>query len=194
MQDQIGKENDNFCLIALGANLPGATGDTAKNLIYSLRLIEAAGIRITNQSHWYATRAYPKESGPDFINAVVRAETDLDAPAILHHLHDIEAQIGRTRNLRWGARICDLDLLSWNDCILPNLETFEYWRNLPFARQTKETPTELILPHPRIQDRGFVLVPLAEILPDWVHPVLGKTAKAMRDALPKATLQEIRPI
>lgn len=153
-----------------------------------------AGLRITCKSRWYATPAFPPGSGPDFINAVVEVKTDLGPAETLAVLHRIEAEIGRTREVRWGARVCDLDLLAWEDTVQPDAAAVRHWMQLSPERQLTEAPEHLILPHPRIQDRAFVLVPLAEIRPDWRHPVLGRTAAELRDALPRAELDQIRPI
>lgn len=98
------------------------------------------------------------------------------------------------RTVRWGPRILDLDLLGVSDLILPDAATFAAWMTLSAENQTLKWPDQLILPHPRLQDRAFVLVPLAEIAPDWMHPVLGRTVLEMRDALPTADLDQIVPL
>jgi 2-amino-4-hydroxy-6-hydroxymethyldihydropteridine diphosphokinase len=109
-------------------------------------------------------------------------------------LHRIEDVFGRKRDRRWAGRTLDLDLLACGNVVLPDLESYGHWRDLDPADQTRLAPDRLILPHPRLQDRGFVLVPLAEIAPDWKHPVSGLTALQMRDALPATDLLAIRPL
>jgi 2-amino-4-hydroxy-6-hydroxymethyldihydropteridine diphosphokinase len=109
-------------------------------------------------------------------------------------LHRIEAELGRTRGQRWAARVCDLDLLDYDGEVLPNMEIWQHWRGLSPAAQAKQTPDQLILPHPRMQDRAFVLVPLSEIAPAWRHPVLGETARELRDKLPKSEIERIHVI
>jgi 2-amino-4-hydroxy-6-hydroxymethyldihydropteridine diphosphokinase len=113
---------------------------------------------------------------------------------VLAALHRIEAKMGRTRENRWEPRLCDLDLIAYDDIIWPDLETFEEWKSLDLSSQRTKTPEQLVLPHPRLQDRSFVLVPLNEIAPDWVHPVTGITVSKMLAALPAEDLLQISEI
>ncbi len=100
--------------------------------------------------------------------------------------------MGRKRTVRWGARTVDLDLLAVGAEIRPDRATQDHWRNLAPADQAIKAPDQLILPHPRIQDRAFVLVPLADIAPDWVHPILGKTVLEMLNDLPEADKEDVK--
>ena len=88
----------------------------------------------------------------------------------------------------------DLDLIALGQAVLPDMATQRAWAGLPPERAARETPGELILPHPRLADRGFVLVPLAEIAPDWRHPVTGVTVAEMLAARPDEERSEIRPL
>ncbi|NOR63290.1 MAG: 2-amino-4-hydroxy-6-hydroxymethyldihydropteridine diphosphokinase [Rhodobacteraceae bacterium] len=180
--------------VALGSNLQTATRTSLEMVNEALGLFAGAAIRITKQSQWYSAPAFPEGNGPDYVNGVVEIESDLPAKAILAALHDIEAELGRTRPKRWAARVIDLDLLAYGDEIAPNPAVFAQWQGLPLTEQMQAAPEELILPHPRMQDRAFVLKPLAEIAPDWQHPVLGQSASVLLAALPAEARNEIRPL
>ena len=102
--------------------------------------------------------------------------------------------MGRVRTQRWGQRVIDLDLLAAGDRVLPDPATQRHWMDLPEDQQRRLAPDTLILPHPRLHQRAFVLVPLADVAPDWVHPVLGQSVAQMRDALDPAEVAQIRPL
>ncbi len=196
----IGNQGQNFAnlprkgYVALGSNLGSATRTSLEMVNEALGLFAGAAIRIIKQSQWYSAPAFPAGSGPDYVNGVVEIESDLPAEAVLAALHTIESALGRTRPKRWAARVVDLDLLAMGDEIAPSPEGFAHWQALPLEAQMQAAPAEMILPHPRLQDRAFVLKPLAEIAPDWRHPVLGKTARALLAALPAEARNEIRPL
>ena len=180
--------------IALGSNLDTATKTSSEFLEDSLKLLNTTEIRITRTSKAYRTPAFPAGNGPDYVNAVVEIETTLAATAVLAALHDIENTLGRARPARWASRVIDLDLIALGAEVAPDAATFDHWLSLPLSAQMKTAPSELILPHPRLQDRAFVLVPLAEIAPKWRHPVLEETAEALLAALPAADRAEINAL
>ena len=111
--------------------------------------------------------------------------------SLLRALHAVEAAFGRSRDQRWGQRTLDLDLLAADDVILPDLATYREWRKLAPDSQKELAPDTLILPHPRLQDRAFVLVPLADIVPDWCHPVTGLTVTEMVSNLPESDVAAV---
>jgi 2-amino-4-hydroxy-6-hydroxymethyldihydropteridine diphosphokinase len=150
--------------------------------------------KIVAVSRFFKTPAHPAGAGPDFVNAAALLETPLSPERLLAALHAIEADHGRTRDQRWGDRTLDLDLLLLGDRVLPDAATLRRWIELPADRQRREVPDHLILPHPRLQDRGFVLIPLAEIAPAWRHPLTGITVAAMAAALPEAGKAAICPV
>lgn len=186
------------CLIALGGNTASAAGPPAKTLMAALAVLSEVGFPVLAQSRFWQTPCFPVGAGPDFVNACAQLAVDplmTDGPqAVLAALHQVEARFGRTRAARWSSRTLDLDLLAIGDRVLPDAATQDAWRMLAPDLQMTRTPDRLILPHPRLQDRAFVLVPLAEIAPDWRHPRLGLTVTAMRDALPAADRAALQPL
>ena len=192
LQAQFKLGSETYSIIALGSNGQERVEDNLKEVESSLKDIEQAGLRILNQSSFYQTPCFPAGAGPDFVNAVVIVESDKSARAILDCLHEIEHDRGRIRAKRWGQRVIDIDLLAKGEQVCPDADTVLRWVHLPLNEQLEKAPDQLILPHPRIQDRGFVLVPLVEIAPDWRHPVLGLSAKEMLEALPAQEMAEIK--
>lgn len=183
-------------LIALGANLPNDGLPPGETLRVALEALPGEGLRVLRASRLYATPCFPPGAGPDYVNAAasLRPDAGMDARAILAALHRIEDAHGRARAQRWGMRTLDLDLLAIGNLILPDPATAADWRALPPAAQIAATPDRLILPHPRLQDRAFVLVPLAEIAPRWRHPALGLTAAALLGRLPRADVLAVTPL
>lgn len=190
-------QNDvtSIAFIALGSNLPLNDGGTSEQVIRrALATLSEGATNCTGKSQLFETPCFPAGSGPNYINAAARVQTTLSANALLAHLHRIEAEFGRERQQRWGQRTLDLDLLAYDDLIAPDVATHAQWRSLPLSQQMTHAPDQLILPHPRLQDRAFVLVPLAEVAGEWRHPVLGLTASEMRDALPDTDRASVRRI
>lgn len=192
--DFISIQKHRLAAIALGGNAASPAGEPAETIAAALGDISRDVGPIVAVSRFFRTPAYPSGSGPEFVNAVVVADTSLEPARILEALHRIEARHGRVRQVRWGARTLDLDLLSLGDRILPDATTLRQWMDLPPARQAECAPDRLILPHPRLQDRAFVLIPLAEIAPRWRHPATGRTVAEMLWALPAADKAAVRPL
>ena len=137
--------------VALGSNL----GDKEANLRRALELLIERGVEIVKTSTFISTEPYGVTDQPTFLNGVCEVRTSLEPLALLHTLLEIEQEMGRVRLRHWGERNIDLDLLLYEDVVM-------------------DTP-ELKLPHPDMQNRDFVLLPLAEIAPELVHPTLQKT-------------------
>lgn len=148
-----------LCAIALGSNL----GDSLTTVNSALETIATIpNINIQTTSSWYQTAPVGPPQ-PDFINGCAILQVQMSPQSVLSTLLQIESQFGRTRQARWGPRSLDLDLLLYNDLIL-------------------DTPT-LQIPHPRMHERAFVLIPLAEITPTWIEPVSGKAIAELVQAV-----------
>jgi 2-amino-4-hydroxy-6-hydroxymethyldihydropteridine diphosphokinase len=142
-------------LIALGANLPSRAGPPDATLMAALADLQKHNVEIRAVSSFYRTQAWPDPADPPFINAVAELKTGLQPVALIGILHQLETDFGRKRSAPNAPRPLDIDLLDYD------------------GRIEAGPP---MLPHPRLERRGFVLVPLGEIAPAWRHPVSGKTA------------------
>lgn len=180
-------------LVALGSNAPSSAGDAAATLTAALARMQVlfGPLKI---SPFYKTPAIPAGAGPDFVNAACGFQTDLTPTDCLAALHGIEADFGRTRDIRWGQRTLDLDLIAHGAMIAPDRPTWDHWQQLAPDQQALTAPDQLILPHPRLAERAFVLVPLADVAPDWTHPVIGRTVRQMRDARPQDELATVKAL
>ncbi len=181
-------------LVALGANLTSSAGPPAETLRAAVAAMGDSGLEVAAVSPFYATPCFPPGAGPDYVNAAAVLRGAADPQTLLQTLHAVEAGFGRNRAQRWGRRVLDLDLIAFGAAVLPDAETQTLWRDLPLEDQITRTPDTLILPHPRLQDRAFVLIPLAQIAADWTHPILGRTVRGMADALPEAEKAQITPL
>jgi 2-amino-4-hydroxy-6-hydroxymethyldihydropteridine diphosphokinase len=151
-------------IIGLGANLESPRhGPPRTTLTKALKRLESLGVAVVRQSRWYRSEPFPQTlNQPSYVNGVVLVETKLEPLALLATLHRVESEFGRARSVVNAARVIDLDLLAHGERVLDG-----------------DGPGEPILPHPRLTERAFVLRPLAEIAPDWRHPVTGQTVATM---------------
>lgn len=183
-----------MALIAIGANLPFADNPPVQTVKEAIFRLSERGLALAGVSRLYTTPCFPKGAGPDYVNAALIGAWEGNAAELLGLLHAVESEFLRTRDVRWGMRTLDLDLLALGDQVLPNPEVWAAWRDLPLAAQMTRTPDELILPHPRLQDRPFVLVPLMDIAPDWIHPVTRQSVAEMTAALPETDKAEVKAL
>jgi 2-amino-4-hydroxy-6-hydroxymethyldihydropteridine diphosphokinase len=151
-------------LIGLGANLHSPLcGHPRDTLTAALAALATKGVVTLARSGWYRSAPIPPSEQPWFVNAVASMGTNIGAVALLALMHKIEIEFGRRRGQRNAARVLDLDLLDYRgECV---------------------ESADLTLPHPRLHQRRFVLEPLAEIAPEWRHPILGLSARQLLDAI-----------
>jgi len=178
----------------MGANLPSDIGPPEATINAALGALAGEKIEVLAVSRMFRSPAFPAGSGPDYVNGAVLCRTSLAVGEILPALHRIEQTHGRRRAKRWGARCLDIDLLAVGNQIRPDRATYVSWQALSVDEQLSKVPEQLILPHPRLHERAFVLIPLADIAPAWRHPVLGQTVAEMLAALPKSDLGAITPL
>ncbi len=153
--------------IGLGANLPHPRfGPPKATLEHVLGRLPEAGLRILARSPWYESTPVPASDQPWYVNGVVRAATALSPQEVLAALHGIEAELGRQRVELNEARSVDLDIIAFGNMILKG-------------------PESPIIPHPRMRERAFVLLPLSDLAPDWRHPGTGERISELIARLPR---------
>lgn len=141
--------------IAFGSNI----GDRKTNIEKSLRMLEEKNIKILSTSSFYITEPYGYTDQPEFLNGVAKIKTEFTPRELLYILLDIEFKLGRERKIRWGPRTIDLDILFYDGLIV--------------------NEKDLVIPHPDLHNRRFVLDPLNEIAPEFIHPVFGKNIREL---------------
>ena len=161
-------------LLGLGANLPSPDhGPPAATVRAAVGALVARGLEIRARSRWWESAPVPPSDQPWYVNGVIEVGTSLPPESLLALLHRIEGQFGRLRSVPNAPRILDLDLLAYGDLV----------------RRGPEPP---LLPHPRMVERAFVLLPLAEIHPSWRHPATGRSLDELIAEIPPG--QIVRPL
>ncbi len=164
--------NTTRLFIGLGANLtPDGFATPQAGCEAAMVMLGDLGVNVIKMSRWYESAPVPLSDQPWYLNAVAEAATSLDAAATLGMLHQVETHFGRVRSVRNAARVLDLDLLDFGGQIHDQIF--------------------LKVPHPRMHERAFVLLPLRDLHADWTHPQTGQSLDALIDCLPADQL--IRP-
>ncbi len=159
-------------LIGLGANLPSPRyGQPQRTLEAALVAFGDCGIRVLRRSRWYRSPPMPPSAQPWYVNGLAVVRTEHDPRDLLAALHRIESQFGRVRGTKNEPRTLDLDIVGYHGLV----------------GRGKGSPS---LPHPRLHERAFVLLPLRDVAPRWRHPVDGRTVAAMIAALPANNVAE----
>jgi 2-amino-4-hydroxy-6-hydroxymethyldihydropteridine diphosphokinase len=154
--------------IGIGGNLPSENfGSTPEVLAKALQVIDAKVCAVVRCSPWYRSAPVPVADQPDYVNAVLEVSTDIPASDLLIRLHEVEAEFERVRTIRNAARTLDLDLLMYHNHIIEI-----------------KGKNNLTVPHPRMHERAFVLLPLRDLVPDWVHPGNGRAIEELIRVLP----------
>ena len=166
------RENADLILIGIGANLPSSGhGEPRDTCEAALDAMAGTGIDIVGRSRWYRSAPVPKSPQPWYVNGVARADTALTPAPLMAALRAIEADFGRTREELNEARILDLDILAHGETVSGGADG-------------------VILPHPRLHERAFVLLPMRELAPDWRHPATGRGIDGLIAALAKDQVAE----
>jgi 2-amino-4-hydroxy-6-hydroxymethyldihydropteridine diphosphokinase len=165
-------------LLGLGSNLSSSFGDRFKNLELAILYLEMYKIKILKKSSYYETSSYPNKENPKFINIVVDVESNLNQENLASVLLFVEEKLERKRLKKNDPRTCDIDILDFNSQII----NFKY-KELSFT-----------VPHKKLTSRSFVLYPLQEILPDWIHPKTKDTINLLIEKLPLSEKNSILKI
>ena len=160
-------------LIALGSNLSSQAGDPSATLHAALAYLADNGVTPMSVSRFYRTPAWPDPADPEFVNAVARVMTELSPSELIARLHETETVFGRARDRRNAPRTLDLDILDYD-------------------RRVEHGPP--VLPHPRMETRAFVLIPLRDVAPDWRHPISGTSVGELLSAITPVERDAVKPL
>ena len=164
--------------LGLGSNLHSSFGDRFVNINLAISYLEQYDIQIVKRSSFYETPSYPNKSNPKFINIVISVKTDLPPVDLLSVLIFVEEKIERKRNKKNDPRTCDIDIIDYNK------ETLNF----------KYKNFDLVVPHKELALRNFVLFPLQEIAPNWIHPKTKDSIDVLINKLPKEDKNSILKI
>lgn len=148
-------------IVALGSNMWGPWGSPRETVMRAFTALDEGPVRVLRRSGLIITEPFGRKNQPPYVNAAAVLATHLSPDALMRRLHMIERAAGRQRRLRWGPRTLDLDLLDYHGLV---------------RRKLTHSIRPLVLPHPGIEERLFVLEPLLDVAPEWKHPVSRRAA------------------
>ena len=155
--------------IGIGSNL----GNRVNNIETAKFFLKFNGINILKSSSYYETLSWPDPNKPKFINVVIQSNTTLSSKKLMEIFKEIEKKLGRSKSLKNSPRTCDIDIISYRNIVTSN---------------------DIIIPHKRMSKRNFVLIPLFEIAPYWIHPKTNKSIKKLIFSLPINDITTIKRI
>ena len=155
-------------ILSLGSNLPSKYGGRIENLSLAMSFLEGYGILIDEKSSFYETYSYPDKNKPKYINIVISVKTNLPPIDLMSVLIHVEEKLERKRGKKNDPRTCDIDIIDYNGQTI----TFDY------------KDLALVIPHKNLESRNFVLFPLKEIAPNWIHPKFKDSVDVLIDKLP----------
>ncbi len=179
------------CLLSLGSNVPCRGMEPSDIIEAAIIAIRTSGVDEIEVSKFYETEPVPKSEQPNFINCVVAGVTEKDAQDLLAICQTIELSFDRERSTRWGPRTLDIDIIDYDSQVYPNDRT---WRSVAGEANPHADIPELILPHPRLHQRAFVLKPLCDLAASWMHPVYAKSCRDLLMALPDLSRAGVVPV
>lgn len=165
-------------LVAIGSNVAGPWGRPVETLDKAVLMLEKRGLKIVARSSWYITEPYGDVEQPAFVNGMLQVETEKTPEALLDILQEVETAGGRIRREKWGPRTLDLDIIAYNDVVM----------------EEGDNNGRLIIPHPDLHNRSFVLVPLKEINSKWQHPITKLGVETMLVALATDDISDVPKI
>lgn len=160
-------------VIGIGGNLISRFGSATSTVQEAItRLEDDINLTVVRTSPLYKSRPMPVSDQPDYINAAILVQTELNPGQLLAVLQNMELEMGRMPSDRWGSRIIDLDILAYEREVLPSKSS---WDEITHTMDPRAVVHEAVVPHPRLHERAFASVPFAKIAPKWRHPVFGTT-------------------
>lgn len=180
-----------LCWLALGSNLPHGGLQPQQVIRSAITSLKKAGLNEVKVSGFYRTAPVPRSNQPDFINCVIAGETNYSALEMLDICQSVEMSYGRERAVRWDARTLDIDIINFGQQVFPSLDE---WHVVANNMKASTNIPHLVLPHPFMHRRAFVLRPLCDLMPEWRHPVFGRSASDLLSDQGEQDRKHVEPV